>query len=546
MANDLITVTLSDDQAFGGGLEGAERTSRETLSWRPSVLSPDQAINLVKSEADSRSRDMVLNDGFSAGGVALHRDSIVGSQYRLNARPDYRVIGASPEWAEEFAIAAESRFNLAAESESAYFDAAGKLTLTGMVRLVVGAYVYTGEILGTCEWIKDGRPFNTAIQLVSPDRLSNPDGMPDDRFLRRGVRRNIRGKPIGYYIRQGHPSEWYDNRSDKWSYIPATKPWGRQQVIHVYEPMQIDQSRGVSEMVSALKHARMTKKFSEVTLQNAVINASFAAAIESELPSPEVIAALGGGAEGYEKAVGNYLAMLQAYLGSAENVHIDGAKIPHFFPGTKLNLKPMGTPGGIGSEFEASLLRRIAVTLGLTYEELSRDLSKTNYTGLKAGMAITGRSMAARKKMVADRFAKAVYTLWVEEEIAAGNLPLPPGRNRTDFYREKGLMKDAYTRCHFMGSGRGQIDEMKETQAAILRIKAGLSTYEIECARLGEDHRELFESRAREEALAKSLGLSFNLDATAKGKQQAANTLKGNGAQQGAEEEEEDDNADDE
>ncbi len=509
---DLITVTPAGrEAAMGGGIEGAERTDRETFSWAPSMLSPDQAINMVKPEADARSRDMALNDGYSAGAVQIHRDSIVGAQYRLNARPDHRVLGATPEWAEEFAIAAETRFNLAAESEECYFDASGQLTFTGLVRLVIGAYCYTGEVLATAEWIKDGRPFNTAIQLVSPDRLSNPDGVMDDRFLRRGVRKNGRGKPIGYYIRQGHPNEWYDNRSNNWAYIPTAKPWGRKQVIHVHEPMQIDQTRGIAEMVAALKHARMTKKFSEVTLQNAVINASYAAAIESELPSAEIITAMGGGQEGYEQAVAKYLTMLQSYLGAGENVHIDGAKIPHFFPGTKLQLKPMGTPGGVGSDFEASLLRRIAATLGLSYEEISRDLSKTNYTGLKAGMAITGRFMAARKTLVADRFARSVYALWVEEEIGAGNLPLPPGRNRTDFYRP--MAKDAYTRCQFVGSGRGQIDELKETQAAMLRIKAGLSTYEIECSRLGVDFREIFEQRAREEKLIAQYGLPISLDA---------------------------------
>lgn len=552
MANDLITVTaprIDGEKAYGGAYEGADRNSRETLSWQASMLSPDQAINLVKPEADARSRDMVLNDGYSAGAVALHKDSIVGAQYRLNARPDWRVLGATAEWAEEFSIVAETRFNLAAESEECYFDASAQLTFTGMVRLITGAYVYSGEVLATSEWIKDGRPFNTAIQLISPDRLSNPDGVMDDRYLRRGVRKDLRGRPVGYYIRQSHPNEWYDNRADLWSYIPASKPWGRKQVFHIHEPMQIDQTRGVAEMVAALKHARMTKKFSEITLQNAVINASYAAAIESDIPSAEIITAMGGGAEGYEKAVGNYMTMLQKYLGGSENVHIDGAKIPHFFPGTKLNLQPMGTPGGVGSDFEASLLRRTAATLGVSYEELSRDLSKTNYSGWKAGASITGRSMGARKKMVSDRFAQNVYTLWVEEEIAAGNLPLPPGRNRTDFY--KPLHKDAYTRARFIGSGRGQIDELKETQAAMLRIKSGLSTWEEECANLGKDYREVFEQQAREQRVITELNLPIDLSGTAKGGQASANALKqgqgeGNGQDERGDQEQQNEDTTDE
>lgn len=535
MGTELTVIEQPREAAFGGGLEGAERTSRETLTWAAPMLSPDQAINTVKPEADARSRDMVLNDGYSSGAVAIHRDSIVGAQYRLNAKPDWRVLGATPEWAEEFSLIAESRFNLAAESEDCLFDATGQLTFTGMVRLITGAFVYTGEVLATCEWIKDGRPFNTAIQLVSPDRLSNPDGVEDTRFLRRGVVKNARGKPTGYWIRQGHPSEWFDNANSKWSLIPAKKPWGRTQVIHVTEPQQIDQTRGIADMVSALKHTRMTKQFSEITLQNAVINASYAAAIESELPSAEVIAAMGGGEEGYEKALGQYMDMLGSYLGGAENVQIDGAKIPHFFPGTKLNLKPMGTPGGVGSDFESSLLRKVAASLGVSYEELSKDFSKASYSAARAAAAATGRSMASRKKMVADRFATNVYALWVEEEIAQGNLPLPPGRNRTDFYRDNGLAKAAYTRCGFVGSGRGQIEELKETQAAMLRIKSGLSTYEIECAKLGVDYREIFEQRAREEKLIAQYDLPINLDATAKGKSGGANTLKSDKGKKGSE-----------
>lgn len=543
MANELTVIEQPREASFGGGLEGAERTSRETLSWRPMYGSPDQAINPIKEEADARSRDMVLNDGYSAGAVALHKDSIVGAQYRLNAKPDWRVLGADAEWAEEFAVAAETRFNLAAEAEDCWFDASGQLTFTGMIRLIAGVFVYTGESIATAEWIKDGRPFNTAIQLVTSDRLSNPDGISDDRFLRRGVKKNARGKPIGYYIRQGHPQEWYDNNSLKWSYIPATKPWGRRQVLHVIDPQQIDQTRGIAEMVAALKHARMTKKFSEITLQNAVINASYAAAIESELPNADLVTALGGGSEGYQNALKQYLDMLGSYLGAAENVQIDGAKIPHFFPGTKLNLKPMGTPGGVGSDFEASLLRKVAATLGVSYEELSRDLSRTNYSGWKAGASITGRTMGARKRMVADRAANFIYQLWLEEEIGAKNLPLPAGRNRTDFYRDNGLMKAAYSRAIWVGSGAGQIDELKETQAAMLRVKSGFSTYEIECAKLGRDYREIFEQRAREEKLIGSLNIPISLDATAKGKQESANTLKSDksDARPGEEEESDDD-----
>ena len=77
-----------NDLAMGGGLEGAERTSREMATWRPSFGSPDQAISQGKALADARGRDTVLNDGYAMGAMQYHKDSIVGAHYRLNAQPD--------------------------------------------------------------------------------------------------------------------------------------------------------------------------------------------------------------------------------------------------------------------------------------------------------------------------------------------------------------------------------------------------------------------------------------------------------------------------
>lgn len=509
------------DMVLGGGIEGAERTSRETFSWSTSRLSPDQAIHTIKDEADARVTDMAVNDGLSQHAIRVQKNSVVGAQYRLNAKPDYRVIygkdnRAAQEYGEELAAVAEARFNLAAESENCYFDMGGMMTFTDMVRLVVGSCALSGEAFGAVEWEDHyERPFKTAIQMIAPSRICNKDNLPDDNLpngnkRRRGIISTRGGKPIAFECRKSHAMEWYANPlSDEWMTIPAELDWGRKQMLFIRETLQIDQTRGLSEMVAALKHVRMTKKFSEVTLQNAVINASYAASIESEMPSADIIAAMGGGQQGLQSALGTYMGMLQGYLSGSENIAIDGSKIPQFFPGTTLNMKPMGTPGGVGSDFQAALIRFVALTLGLSPSDLSRDFARVNYSGLKGELAIAERDTNVKKKAWADKWATGVYRLWFEEEMGQGNLPLPPGRNRTDFYRSGGLMKDAYTRCTWIGAGRGQIDEPKETAAALARIDGGLSTYEKECARLGDDYREIMAQRAKEERQAKAAGLTF-------------------------------------
>lgn len=529
---EVIEATVVDagppsEKAFGGGLEGASQTSREMARWSPVVISPDQQIALDKVMSDARGRDQIQNDGYTQGAMQTHRDSIVGAQYRLNATPDWELLGATQAWAEEFQTAVESQFNLISDARDNWFDASRTMSFTGLIRLGIAQFFTCGETLATCEWIRQqGRPFNTAIQMVAPTRMSNPDGMADNSGLRRGKAIDDFGMPLGFWFQNAYPTDPYGFDAYLWKFVPARKPWGRLQVIHIYEPNQAGQSRGIADIVAVLKQGRMTSKFQDVVLQNAVINATYAAAIESELPSEVVFAAMGagqrpGGLGGLEGALGEYMDALAKYQSGAKNIAIDGVKMPHLFPGTKLSMKPMGTPGGVGTDYEASLMRHIAAGLGLSYEQFTKDYSKTNYSSFRGAMGESWKFMSSRKKLVADGMANDIYALWMEEMInatLAGQvdpvlaIPLPPGWTINDFYNP--VKRAAILSADWIGASKGQVDEMKETQAAILRIDSGLSTYEIECARLGTDWRKTFRQRAREEQMMSTLGLQFDTAAT--------------------------------
>ncbi len=504
----------------GGGLEGAERTHRATVMWSPSLGSPDAIINPVKATADARARDTATNDGYVANAVRVRKDSIVGAEFRLNADPDWTAIpGATDAWAEEFQKVVESRFQLAMESDAKYIDASGINTFTGLIRQAVGVFVMAGESLAVAEWDRSaGRPFRTAIQMVSPDRLSNPNNGPDTKLLRRGIERDFRGKPIIYHIRRGYPYDRY-GEGDQWEWraVPVRKPWGRIQVIHLYDQTLPDQSRGIADLVAVMKDTRMARQFKDVTLQNAIVQATYAAAIESEIPQEAMLTMMGQGSseDAFNQAMATYLSGLTTFLGGANNIKLDGVMIPHLYPGTKLNVRPVANPGGIGTDFEASLLRYAAAGLDVSYEELARDYSKLNYSSGKLALANLEKSTMSRKRLVADGMANHIYALWLEEEIIAGNIPLPPGAGPELFFQP--LMKEAFTRAQWIGAGNGMIDELKETQAALLRIKGGLSTYESELAKLGKDWRRVFAQRAREEGVIKSYDLAFSLDATRPG-----------------------------
>ena len=503
----------------GGAYDGAKRFDELSLFYPP-MQSADADILPDKDLLDARTRDIMRNDAYVQGGARLRQDNIVGAIYLLNCQPKTKILWGKEDdaWEEEFQEEVESKFMLAAESPRHWFDVQRVKTLTEMVRLGLGVHTMGGEVLASAEWVRTGgRPFKTAIQMIDADRLSTPWDKQWSQDIRGGVERDRGGGPIAYHIRNRHPSDYasrWDDGGSKWTRVPAYNAWGRQMVLHVYEQLRPDQTRGISSMVAALAEMKMTKGFRKVELQRAVVAATYAASMESDLPSHEVLAMMGG-ADGNgtddaaTKYMLQYLSSIEAYSGGSQSLYLDGVKIPVLMPGTKLKLQNPGNGGPMGDKFEQSLLRHIAAALGVSYEQLSRDYTQTNYSSARAAMGETWKFMQSLKKVVADKVANFVFRLWFEEAINTGQIETLKRRNVPNFY--EGLNADAYTACEWIGAGQGLIDPYKETQAYKLQVDSGFTTRERVIARLyGGDWRKEIKQMAREKRHIERNGLSFD------------------------------------
>ena len=137
------------------------------------------------------------NNGPTIGASNTQKDSIVGSQYRLNANPAFRYLGLDEVWADEFQMEVEEMFTLYAESDAHWIDVERKNSLTGLVRLSIGCFFAGGETVGTMNWMRGRRPFRTAMQIIDANRVCNPNDVQDDKFLRRGVRLDRDGAALG-------------------------------------------------------------------------------------------------------------------------------------------------------------------------------------------------------------------------------------------------------------------------------------------------------------------------------------------------------------
>lgn len=499
--------TMSAVVVRGGAFDGSSRTDQLAL-WSPAIQSANAEILPDKEILDARTRDIVRNDSHIQGGAAIHKDNIVGATYLLNAKPMTGVLGLDDVWEEEFQEEVETKFTLYAESPECWIDAQRTKTLTEIVRLAVELDYSVGEALAASEWMpNDGRPFRTAIQMVDTDRLMTPYIAANRTKIFGGVEVDRYGAPIAYHIRNGHPSDWMDPAFYQFRRVMASKPWGRAMILHLYDQVRPSQARGISTMVSALREMKMLKSFRQVELQRAVLAATFAASMESELPAVDVMRMLGDGVDNATVVdyMQMYLGAVAEFQGGAKHLTIDGSRIPVLPPGTKMNIKNPGAESPSGDKFEQSMLRYLASATGTSYEALSKDYSQINYATGRMSKGQADNHMFARKRRVADPIATFAYTLWLEEAINKGELETVRGRKAPNFY--EGLNKEAYTACEWIGAGAPMIDPLKETQAIVLQLKNGLTTKEASIARVnGGDWRRVGRQIRREMSAAEKDG----------------------------------------
>lgn len=486
--------------ANAGGYRGG-RNSRELLSWSPALRSADAELLPDHRLLTARAHDTVRNFALVSGGVQAQLDNIIGAGLRLSAKPDWRALGQTPEWASEWSRHVESMWRLWAEDLDAHCDASRRLPFSAMVGLATRSFLVAGEILATSEWRPNrSSRFATAIQMIDPARLCNPNDAPDTDTLRAGVELDVYGAPRAYHIRQALQSDVYMGANPyTWRRVPRETSWGRRQVIHVFEPERPGQTRGKTGIAAVLAKSKTLERFQDVSLEAAIVNAMYAAVIESEFDHAQVAEALGSASDGSKLADTMLEAMADYH--SADTVKFDGVKIPHLYPGEKFRIISSEHPGPAFADFEKSVIRHLAAGMGVSYELLARDYSETNYSGARAGMLEAWKFFTSRRHLVGQQFARHIYALWLEEAIDKGIVEIPKGA--PDFY----AAKSAWCGSRWIGPSKGHIDPLKESKADALEMDRGLKTLEDACAERGVDWEENLEQIAREKARMRELGI---------------------------------------
>lgn len=475
---------------------GASRVSQQLGSWFPFKSSADADLSLELDTLVSRSRDLYRNNGIAQGAIQTYADNIVGTNFRLVALPDWRALGKTREWAEQWSSNVEGLWR--GHSESTAIDAARRQTFAELTITFTKSVFLSGAGLALPIWQTERFDrFSTRIFLLEPDRLSNPNDSFDTVDRRGGINIDSYGRPLGYWIRNQHPGEILGGMlvPGTWQYIPAETGWGRRRVIHAAEVDRPGQTRGKPIFAAVMQQFKMLDRYASAELDAATTNALIAAMIETPMEFDDLVEMLNSDPSP-ETRIG-----IKEYLDTRaqpqNRARLKSGSIVPLYPGEKLSAFNPSRPATGFGPFMMTTLRHIAAGLHIPYELLVKDFSQTNYSSARAAMLEAWRFFKGKREWLARNWAKPVYELWLEEAVNAGLVEAP------DFYS----LRAAYTRSRWIGAARGWVDPVKEANATQIRIEAGLSTMEAECAEQEGDWEEVMHQQAREQELRRELGL---------------------------------------
>lgn len=489
-----------------------DRSSRELASWTPKLKSADATILPNKPTMEGRSYDLARNNGFAAGAVRSQKDRIIGHQYRLSLRPSSKVLGIDVDVLTEWATMVEQVFHLWADDTEAWIDAQRRRTFVDILREGVGIEMMSGEYFLAREWRpQNPTPFATCFSVVEPERISTPKGMKDSNKLRAGVELDLYGAAKSYFVRTTHPLDGAGcggragGGSAEWTRITKRNRFGWIQMIHLFESERANQTRGFTRFASIIQKMKMLDRQEDVELEASILAATYAMVIESDMAPSSAYDALGATDDdenGFLDFMGDYLGAKEDFKNGA-NIRFDGAKIPHLFPGEELKMVSPNHPNKAFEAFESAMLRHIARGLGLSYEQLSGDYTKTTYSSARTSMMEAWNFVLSKRTSFASKLATNIFRLWMDEAVSRGIVALPGSMTVEDYFANR----SAWTNCSWIGQGRGNVDEVKAARANDINLANGSTTLQKVAAENGEDWEQVLEQRARELKKMEELGI---------------------------------------
>ena len=475
------------------------------LGWRPMLREPREDVLRSWTDAAARVIDAVHNSGLLSGGIDQAVANICGTGLRLNLSPDPALFGGNQRDANAWARIAERRYgDWATDPRSC--DLGGRYTVHQLCAQGIRSYFATGEIIATIPFReRPGSSHGTKINLLPSSRLTLGGATAD---IVQGVRLDRDGCPTGYVFLNRDVTTGTVGEQE----VAAFDATGRRQVIHIFDGMPTA-TRGITPLAPVLQVIRQWDQLQNARLTASLIQAIFAASIESDAPTEEVMDALrsqeeqvnvdvnaglaGSGASSFDM----FMSSRFKWYGKTRIDLGQFGKVFHAFPGEKLNFHTPQSPDANYKDFMRMLAREMARCIGITYEMFTLDNEGATYSSLNNETADIHAITMTRRTNLAAPFMHASMLAFLEEDIENGGLEFPGGieaflRNRVQVCR-----------ADWQGPPRAAADEKKSAEANEVKLRNRAITRAGWSAELGQNWQDNDEQELQEQDNREALGL---------------------------------------
>jgi lambda family phage portal protein len=475
-------------QGFTPGFEAAGRGRR--LASFPSMR---QHVNgLIASTGSTliaRARYMARNDGYASSAL----ESFTGHAVGTGITPSINIAD------QDLRSAIQTAFKQWVKQ----CDADGLSDFYGLQKRAVDEFFIVGESLMRYRPRRpqDGLAVPLQIQLIGAEQLPLERSFitADGSRVRAGIEFNQIGQRAAYHFWKYHPFDATE--------IGVTNTYTRvdaANIVHLFEPKEAGQIRGVPRMARALVNLWLLNTYDDAMLETQRMAAMLTGFItkkseddDGPLPPSDTLAGYGSAVQAGAQGDGDGPPAILAPGGM--NVLLDGEDISFS--------TPPSAPNGY-DQFQYRQLTRTAAGLSVPYFAMTGDVSKANYSSLRAAIVNYKRVIEQVQHLVIiPRVCDPVFARFLDDAVIAGAIP-GLGLNYYAMHRDEILANVTWKTPRW-----DWVDPMKDAQAMKLMVDAGWIARSDVIEELGEDPIATDNKIAADRDRAKSLGLEFSLTA---------------------------------
>lgn len=485
-------------QNSGYDESGAARNKNSMRGWRASSKTPQEDIDKNIPVLRQRSRSLYMSAPLAVSAIKTNRTNIVGEGLRLKSTIDADFLRMTPDQAADWQRRAEREFELWAQSK--FCDSTRVNNFYEIQQVACMSWLMNGDACVLLEYEKPTRtlPYGLRIHLIESDRVSTPNSTGNNVYLYatnpdngnrifNGVEVDGNNRVVAYHICSTYPnSNLYSKK--EWKRVKAFgEHTNVPNVLMIYETERAEQYRGVPYLAPVIESLKQLTRYSEAEQMAAVINGFFTVFIKSTRGTSE-IGFTGVTDEDDRIADGD------------RNYELGPGLVNVLNPDEEIDIADAKRPSSNFDAFVTSLAKYVGAALEIPVEILTKQFS-SNYSASRAALLEAWKAFRMKRAWLAADFCQPVYEIFLTEAIANNRLKAP------GFFLDP-LIRKAYCGAQWNGPAQGQIDPVKEVNAAEKRISIGISTRQRETIEMmGGDFDSNVTQLARENQMMKAAGL---------------------------------------